>query len=51
MPTSKKWDPTDNVSAEQHALDNPGHVCWVSYSEELDRLVLRCQSCDWWDHQ
>jgi hypothetical protein len=45
-------DPNE-VTAEQHALDNPGHIVIVRVSTGIDSdlLDLTCQSCDWWDEQ
>jgi hypothetical protein len=47
------------VTAEQHALDNPGHVVTVQYWEfgipdaatPAPILALGCSTCEWWDAQ
>jgi hypothetical protein len=53
--------PVKAVSAEQHALDNPGHTIRVRASRDLTEdgfrmLDLKCGgtvtgACDWWDEQ
>lgn len=42
---------TGDVSAEQHALDNPGHIVMVRSRDAGALLDIACQSCDWWDEQ
>lgn len=51
-----KWN-SRNASAEQHALDYPGHRVQVWYGKipdakvPQDMLNLECRNCDWWDQQ
>jgi 3,4-dihydroxy-2-butanone 4-phosphate synthase len=39
----------DYVTAEQHAIDNPGHVVLVTFN--TDGLIIDCRDCEWWDQQ
>jgi hypothetical protein len=45
----------DYVTAEQHAIDNPGHTVRVWYAVEdcgcCAKLSLMCTDCDWFDDQ
>jgi hypothetical protein len=55
----------DEVTAERHALDNPGHIVHVRYDAEHKALRLTCHHnididreadhsnlrCGWWDVQ
>jgi len=57
-------EPVHAVSAEQHALDNPGHAVTVKATQDSDcmKLDMVCWSCPseiiggqfspgWWDQQ
>jgi len=39
--------PVKTVTAEQHALDNPGHILRVYYWTGM--LRMNCGDCDWFD--
>jgi hypothetical protein len=50
-----KWE-TGNPSAEQHALDNPGHPVLTrfdKFDEGDGNLCIVCifSACNWWDEQ
>jgi hypothetical protein len=59
--TDDNNEPVKAVSAEQHALDNPGHTIRVVAQRDLTEdgfrmLMLKCGGtvtggCPWWDEQ
>jgi hypothetical protein len=42
------------VTAEQHALDNPGHIVTVQARRTRSKffmLITACHSCAWWNEE
>jgi hypothetical protein len=49
--------PIKAVTAEQHAIDNPGHTVHVTYDKSRRALLMQCgerfhgDEGQWWDEQ